>query len=207
MKKIIFTVLGLLLLVSGLAAKDMEQIWNFDGEKTGQLPSGFTNEKGDWKIMADPTAPSKPHVLAQQAQNSGSIFNLTLINGTQFKNVDVSVTMKAVAGKEDQGGGLVWRAGDADNYYIARYNPLEDNYRIYKVEKGRRSELQSADIKNSPGWHILRVTMEGDHIQCFYDGQKYLDVKDPTFSGPGKIGVWTKADAQSRFDDLQVKGK
>jgi hypothetical protein len=207
MKKIIFLVMGLLLLATGLAAKDREQIWNFDGEKTGQLPSGFTNEKGDWKIIADSTAPSKPNSLAQQAQNSGSTYNLTLVKGVQIKTIDVSVMMKAIAGKEDQGGGLVWRARDANNYYIVRYNPLEDNFRAYKVEKGRRSDLQSADIKNSPGWHTLRVTMEGDHIQCFYDGQKYLDVKDATFSGTGSIGLWTKGDARSCFDNLKVKGE
>ena len=90
---------------------------------------------------------------------------------------------------------------------MARYNPLEDNYRLYKVEKGRRSELQSADIKHSEGWHTLRVTMEGDHIQCFYDGKKVLEAKDLTFQEPGQIGLWTKADAQSLFDDLKAKGK
>jgi hypothetical protein len=207
MKKTIFTVLGLLLLVSGLAAKDIEQIWTFDKEKTDILPQGFTNEKGDWKIIADPSAPSKPNALAQSAKNSGSTFNLIFCQGVNFKNVELSVMMKAVAGQEDQGGGLVWRARDAGNYYIVRYNPLEDNYRLYKVEKGNRRELQSADIKHSEGWHTLRVTMEGDLIQCFYDGRKALEARDATFSGPGKIGLWTKADAQSYFDDLKVSGK
>ncbi len=95
----------------------------------------------------------------------------------------------------------------AKNYYVARYNPLEDNYRLYKVEKGRRSQIQSADIKHSDGWHTLRVTMENDRIQCFYDGKKVLEAKDSTFQEPGKIGLWTKADARSHFDDLKVIGK
>jgi hypothetical protein len=99
------------------------------------------------KIVADPNAPSRPSVLAQLAINSGSTFNLILVSGRNNKNVDISVKMKAVAGKEDQGGGLVWRAKDSNNYYVARYNPLEDNYRVYKVEQGRRIQLQSADIK------------------------------------------------------------
>ena len=207
MKKILFMALGLVLLAGGLGAKDMEQIWNFDQEKTGALPQGFNNEKGDWKVVADPTAPSKPNVLAQSAKNSGSTFNLVLCQGVNLKNVDLSVMMKAVVGQEDQGGGLVWRAGDKNNYYITRYNPLEDNYRLYKVEKGKRRELQSADIKHSPGWHTLRVTMEGDLIQCFYDGRKVLEARDTTFQGPGKIGLWTKADAQSYFDELKVSGR
>jgi len=132
---------------------------------------------------------------------------LILACGTNSKNVDISVKMKAVAGKEDQGGGLVWRAMDSNNYYVARYNPLEDNYRVYRVEQGRRIQLQNADIKHSEGWHTLRVRMEGDHIQCYYDGGKYLDVKDSTFQVSGKIGLWTKADAQSHFDDLTMSGE
>jgi hypothetical protein len=146
-------------------------------------------------------------VLAQLAKNSSSTFNITLVSGMNYKNMDISVKMKAIAGLEDQGGGLVWRAKDTNNYYVVRHNPLESNYRLYKVEQGKRSQLQSADIKSNGGWHTLRVTMEEDRIRCFYDGKKVLDFKDSTFPGPGQIGLWTKADAQSHFDDLKVSGK
>jgi hypothetical protein len=193
-----------LMLASGLAAQTSEKTWNFDADTPGGIPEGFTVVHGDWKIVADPDAPSRPGVLAQLAKNSGSAFNLILVSGTNSQNVDISVKMKAVAGKEDQGGGLVWRARDSNNYYVARYNPLEDNYRVYRVEQGRRIQLQNADVKHSEGWHTLRVTMEGDHIQCYYEGGKYLDVKDSTFQAAGKIGLWTKADAQSHFDDLTM---
>jgi len=203
----IIVIIGIVLLATGLVARNPEKIWNFDSDKTGNIPEGFTNEVGEWKVVADPTAPSKPNVLAQLAKNSGSTFNITLVSGTNYKDVDISVKMKAIDGKEDQGGGLIWRAKDAKNYYVARYNPLEDNYRVYKIEKGRRIQLQSADIKHSEGWYTLRVTMEGNHIQCYYDGKRYLDVKDLTFREQGKIGLWTKADAQSHFDDLTVSGK
>jgi hypothetical protein len=199
--------LSVVLLSTVLSAQDLEKIWNFDGDRTANIPSGFTNEVGEWKIVAEPTAPSKPNALAQLAKNSGSTFNVTLVNGANYQNVDVSVKMKAIAGQEDQGGGLIWRAKDAKNYYVARYNPLEDNYRLYKVEQGKRSQLQSADIKSNGGWHTLRVTMEEDRIRCFYDGKKILEFKDSTFPGPGQIGLWTKADAQSYFDDLKVIGK
>jgi hypothetical protein len=206
MKKTILTVIGLLFLLTGLAAQNSGQLWNFDGDKIGRVPEGFSIQKGEWKVVADPTAPSQPHALAQLAKNSGSTYNLILVSGINYKNVDLSVRMKAIAGQEDQGGGLVWRAKDADNYYVARFNPLEDNYRFYKVEKGKRTELKSADVKHSQGWYTLRVTIEGDFIQCFYDGKKVLEAKDSTFAGPGRIGLWTKADAQSQFDDLKVKG-
>lgn len=138
------------------------------------------------------------------AKNSGSTYNIALLSDTTFGDVDLSVKMKAIAGEEDQGGGLVWRAKDAQNYYIARYNPLEENYRVYKVENGRRTQFQSATVKLTPGWHLLRVTMKGDHIQCYLDSKVYLDVRDPTFSKAGQIGLWSKADAQSYFDDLVV---
>jgi len=207
MIRIILVVFSVLVLSMSLIAQDLGALWNFDGDQAGNIPSGFTNEGGEWKIVADPTAPSKPNVLAQLAKNSGSTFNLTLVNGVNYKDLDVSVRMKAIAGQEDQGGGLVWRVKDANNYYVVRHNPLEDNYRLYKVEKGKRSQLQSADIKSNGGWHTLRVTMKGDHIQCFYDGKLFLEAKDSTFPGAGKIGLWTKADARSHFDDLKIIGK
>lgn len=207
MLRSIILVIGVLLLAGGLTAQTREKGWNFDSDKPGALPEGFTNEVGDWKIVADPTAPSKPNALAQLEKNPGSTFNVTLVSGTNYKDVDVSVKMKAIAGKEDQGGGLVWRAKDAKNYYVVRYNPLEDNYRLYKVMNGRRSQLQSANIKHSEGWHVLRVIMQGDHIQCYYDGKKYLDAKNSTFVEAGRIGLWTKSDAQSHFDDFTVSGK
>jgi hypothetical protein len=201
----------LLLLIFAIAlamdASAQAPKWNFDSEAGGVLPKGFTNEFGKWQVTADTTAPSKPNVLAQLAQSRGPEFNLTLIVGTSFKDVDLSVQMKAVAGRTDQGGGLVWRARDAKNYYIARYNPLEDNFRVYKVVNGARTELQSATIKRIDGWHTLRVTMVGDHVECFYDGKKYLDVKDSTLTTAGRIGLWTKADAQTHFDDLTAGGK
>ena len=207
MIKRIITCIIFLLYSAALAAQTSENTWNFDSDTAGGIPEGFTVVLGDWKNVADADAPSRSGVLAQLAKNSGSTFNLILVSGTNSKNVDISVKMKAVAGKEDQGGGLVWRAMDSNNYYVARYNPLEDNYRVYKVEQGRRIQLQNADIKHSAGWHTLRVTMEGDHIQCYYDGGKYLDAKDSTFQAAGKIGLWTKADAQSHFDDLTISDK
>ena len=185
-------------------AQPERQTWNFDSEAPGSTAAGFVSEVGEWKIVADTTAPSPGLVLAQQAENPGE-FNIVLIEGTHYGDLDISVKLKSVSGEIDQGGGLVWRAKDADNYYIARYNPLEDNYRVYKVVKGRRIKLQSARIERRVGWHHLRVTMRGKKISCLYDGKEYLKVEDSTFQGPGKVGLWTKADAITEFDDLVVK--
>jgi hypothetical protein len=207
MKKSII-VLGLVLLSTGVIAQQTKNSWTFDNDKPGQIAGGFSNETGDWKVVADYSAPSKPNVLAQMAKSSASTFNLALLGDLQFKDVDVSVKMKAMAGKSDQGGGLVWRAKDAKNYYVVRYNPLEDNLRIYRVVKGTRSApLQDITIKHVDGWHELRVIMSGDRIECYYDGKKYMDFRDATFKEAGNIGLWTKADAQTQFDDLTVSGK
>ncbi len=207
MNKIMIFAFGLVLAAAIVAAQNGKMSWNFDADKVGEIAKGFTSEEGTWEVVADGTAPSKPHVLGQMAKSAGAVFNLTLASETNYKDLDITVKMKAIAGSTDQGGGIVWRAKDTKNYYVARYNPLEDNYRLYYVVKGQRSELKSANIPHTPGWHILRVTMTADHIECYYDGKKYLDAKDSTFKEAGKIGLWTKADAQTYFDDLMVNGK
>ena len=129
---------------------------------------------------------------------------MALVDGTSYGDLDLSVRLRAVAGEVDRGGGLVWRARDAKNYYIARYNPLEDNFRVYKVQDGKRTQFQSAKVPGDEAWHVLRVTMVGTRITCRLDGQSLLEVEDSTFPAAGMIGLWSKADAQSYFDDLTV---
>jgi hypothetical protein len=135
------------------------------------------------------------------------MFNLCVTDGTDARDVEASVAFKANEGKKDQGGGIVWRYLDANNYYIGRMNPLEDNYRVYKVVAGKRSpEFQNAEVKVQAGeWHVLKIQMVGDHIECWLDDKKYLDVKDDTITKPGKVGLWTKADARTKFDNFAVK--
>jgi hypothetical protein len=174
--------------------------WTFDDKPTGPIARGFTGAVGVWSVVASDSGKA----LAQSARSADPVFNVALVDDAKAKDLELSVRLKAVAGELDQGGGLVWRAKDAKNYYIARYNPLEDNFRVYKVVDGKRTMFRSADIPRTPGWHILRVTMEGDHIRCDLDGKTYLDVRDATFPEAGKIGLWSKADAQSQFDDLTL---
>jgi hypothetical protein len=191
---------------SALAAN---QNWNFDSNPVEKMAPGWTNASGTWQVARDPTALSKPNVLAQvSSEHSGNYFNVAVADGPSVKDVTLSVRSRGVAGREDQGGGMVWRYRDIGNYYLARQNNLENNYRVYKVVGGRRIQLGSADVTARTGtWHDLKVTMNGSHIQCFFDGKKYLDVTDTTFPGPGKVGLWTKADAQTHFDDFRVEGQ
>ncbi|MGD0045059.1 MAG: family 16 glycoside hydrolase, partial [Isosphaeraceae bacterium] len=140
------------------------------------------------------------------ARNPNPVFNVVLIGGHDTRDLDLSVNLRPVAGVNDQGGGLIWRAKDAKNYYVARFNPLENNFRVYTVVDGKRTQLQSAEATYPGAWCHLRVTMKGDHIVCYKDGVKLLDVHDATFPGPGKIGLWSKSDAQTEFDELKLQG-
>ena len=116
------------------------------------------------------------------------------------------MAVRAVSGEEDQGGGPVWRAADASNYYITRWNPLEKNFRVYFVKAGRRKQLASAQATaDISSWHTIRVVAVGAHIDCYFDGEKLLSVDDETFAEAGMVGLWTKADAVALFDDLHVE--
>ena len=197
-----------------LAGEDKVRRFRFTKDDVGNLPSGWTaakTGKGEgslWKVVSDDAAPSKTgYVLAQTAEGPKELFNLCVVDDTSYKDVEVRVAFKAVRGKNDQGGGVVWRYKDSNNYYIARMNPLEDNYRLYKVVKGKRQQLATQeDLKVAAGeWRVLKIDHSENHIQCYLDGTKYLDVYDSTFKDAGKIGLWSKSDAQTYFDDLQVR--
>lgn len=201
----------------GLASQSSfaeEQRFNFDQTAAG-LPSGWiiaaTNPDGplaEWQIKADPAAVSSPQVLAitRIRNESGDVFNLCWTHDLVFQNGSVEVNVRADNGKEDQGGGLIWRAQDADNYYVARYNPLESNLRLYFVKEGRRTQLASADISGikSGEWFRLKIVHQGERIEAYLNGKKYLEATDGTFLKAGGIGFWSKADAASSFDDLVV---
>jgi hypothetical protein len=201
------------ILAAGLATVAMSEeaarptVFNFDADKAGDVPKGWEAAVGTWKVAADDTAPSKPNVLAQSAAGPKPQFNVALATATSLKDLDLTVKMKAVSGEIDQGGGPVWRAKDAKNYYVCRWNPLEDNFRLYKLVDGKRTQLATADMEAAPGWRTIRVVVKGEQIECYLDGKKVVEAKDDTFKDAGKVGLWTKADAATHFDDLAVSGK
>lgn len=181
-------------------APALKLIWNFEADPPGKAAEGFKSEVGQWEVALD----GDNHVLFQKAKNDDDTFNVALVQRTNYSDVDFLVKLRAVAGDLDRGGGVVWRAKDKANYYICRYNPLEDNLRVYKVEGGKRTMFQDAKVPGDTKWHTLRVTMVGTKITCYFDGKKHLEADDATFAGPGMIGLWSKADAQTYFDDLTV---
>jgi hypothetical protein len=179
----------------------------------GKLPAGWqaaqTGEgKGSaWKVVKDDTAPSKTGlVLAQTATGPEAMFNICVATKDRIgPRLSVSVLLKPMEGESDQGGGVVWLYQDANNYYITRYNPLEDNFRVYKVVGGKRTQLQTIEkIEKRPGWHTIGVSHAGNRITCTLDNRHHLKVTDDTFSKPGLVGLWTKADARTHFDRFEA---
>jgi len=196
-------------------ASGQQLIYNFDSDPVGQLPAKFHSARtgqgseSTWAVMADPSAPSKPNVVAQTSTDKTDYrFPLLIADEGSFRDVDLSVKFKAVSGSVDQAGGLVFRLKDPNNYYIVRANALEDNYRLYHVVDGRRRQFAGANFKVTPGvWHELRVEAVGNKLSCYYDGAKKIEATDDTLKDAGKVGLWTKADSVTSFDDLNVTAK
>ncbi len=194
------------LLVAGLATSvTMAETVNFDDLKAGALPPGWTptkTGKGEpkWEVVADDSAPSKPNVLKQSGE---ATYPVCIKDDTSLKDGFVEVKFKPISGKEDQAGGVIWRCKDADNYYVARANANEDNVCIYYTVKGRRTEKKRINTKvASNQWHTLRVDFKDNYFVVTFDGKKAFGWKDDTFKDAGKVGVWTKADSTTLFDDF-----
>jgi hypothetical protein len=185
----------------------------FDDQKAGGVPDGWTatltgKGKSVWTVEKDDTAPSAPMVLKQSGTAS---FPLCVKNDTSLKNGYVEVKFKPLTGKVDQAAGIVWRYRDAQNYYVVRANALEDNVVLYKMEKGKRSSLEIVGRKGGYGvkqevaqgkWQTLRVEFVEETFAVSLDGKELFRVKDATFPQAGKVGVWTKADSVTLFDDF-----
>lgn len=183
---------------------------NFDDGRLGEAPDGWTATQtgrgaAKWTIEKDATAPSQPNMLKQSGV---AAYPVCLKNDTSLKDGFVEVKFKAVSGKDDQAGGVIWRAKDADNYYIARANALEDNVCIYHTIKGKRTEKQRAEMKVTPNeWHTLRVDFAGAHFTVTLNGKTAIEWDDLTFTDVGMVGVWTKADRVTLFDDFSYGRK
>jgi hypothetical protein len=191
--------------------------FNFNRCETEKLPVGWSEAftgRGTgtrWEVVDD----NGNKALAQlSSDNPNYHFNVAVYDGFKVKDVELTVRMKGVDGQMDQGGGFVWRYIDADNYYVVRANPLEDNVVLYKVENGKRSDLPLIGKGRTygtevpalgNGWNNLKLTVIDDLFTVFLNGKQIFQVKDKTFTEAGKIGLWTKADAVSYFDDLEVK--
>jgi hypothetical protein len=193
-----------------VAASSSADTVNFDNFKTGAAPPGWTatqtgSGSAKWSVEKDDSAPSKPNVLKQSGV---ATFPVCFKNDTNLKDGFVEVKFKPVAGKEDQAGGVIWRMQDANNYYIARANALEDNVTIYHTINGKRVAFKSINTKVTSGaWHTLRVDFAGNKFTVTFDGNKVIDATDESFANAGKVGVWTKADSVTEFDNFTYGAK
>jgi hypothetical protein len=195
---------------------------SFDSDKPGSVPPAWTvamtHEGGapKWEILPDPSAPSKPNVLAQTSTDKTSgRFPLAIYEKASLTNGSLTVGFKPVSGERDQAAGLVWRYQDPDNYYIVRANALENNVVLYKVEGGKRISLapqgtpsKTYGVKHKvpkQAWSTLKVSFNGPHFEVFFDGTKIMEVEDATFPAAGKAGLWTKADSVTYFDDFRIE--
>ncbi len=196
--------------------------WDFEDAEVGSVPSGWSVARtgegpgSEWQVLEDESAPAGSKVLGQVSmEGPRPMFCLCIADDTAYTDVDLSVAFKGVQGKIDQGGGPVWRLQDENNYYITRMNPLESNFRLYKVIDGKRTQLASADVEipdeeagtDDPllgKWHTIRVVHRGNQIECTLNGELRLQFEDDSIPGAGKVGLWAKADAVTSFDNLTV---
>lgn len=188
----------------------------FDALQPGSLPTGWKIEAthpgralAAWKVTADRSAPSPPNVLrAVPPSNSrGGTYNLCWTRSITFLDGEITVHVRGDAGRGDQGGGPMWRVRDRNNYDVARYNPLEHNFRMYTVKNGVRRMIAGASRITIPTgrWFTIRIVQKGDHIEGWLDGKKLLDVHNTTLSNAGGVGLWTKSDAATSFDTFTVR--
>lgn len=194
-------------------AKGPARTWAFDEDAAGKVPAGIrpteaggTGTPATWAVVAEPTAPSQPNAFGiTESKNTKKTYNLALVEGTSYGDVDLQVMVKAGTGVLNQGGGIIWRVKDTDNYYIARWDPIEDNAYLYIVQGGVRTALAKLDIElDTATWHSLRVVAEGSRIELYIDDEPKLTAENAELTEPGMIGLWTKSDAATLFDDLSV---
>ena len=178
---------------------------SFDFGDIGKPPVGWTcgatgTGTPRWTVEADPTASTARNVLKQ---SGSATFPWCVKNDVQASDGTVEVKFKSLAGKEDRAGGVVWRWKDGNNYYVARANALENNVSLYYTKNGSRKTIEYKNAPVAPNvWHTLRVNFKGTAIQVALDGKVYVDGQDSQITGAGKLGVWTKADSVTLFDDF-----
>lgn len=183
----------------------MAETINFDADTVGRLPDGWTagvtgQGASRWTVEADAGAPSKPHVLKQSGEGD---FPWCVRQGVSLGDGFAEVKFKPIAGRQDRAGGLVWRWKDGGNYYVARANALENNVSLYYTANGRRITIKYVDAPVAGNsWHVLRAEFQGANIRILLDGRSYIELDDTHVTGSGTVGVWTKADSVTAFDDF-----
>jgi hypothetical protein len=185
---------------------------DFATAENGPAPAAFDtrmrtggSRPGRWEVVSDNTAKGSKALAQLDADPTDYRFPLAIYLPAMIDDLEATTRFKPMSGKVDQAGGLAVRLADSNNYYLTRANALEDNVSFYRVVKGRRQELASASVKVSAGeWHTLTLRAEGNRFTVSFDGKQLLSHADSTFTGPGKVALWTKADSVTRFEFLVI---
>lgn len=205
-----------LLVSTSLAAETID----FETATLDAVPGGWsssmTHDGGEprWQIKRDATSPAGPNVLAQISNDrTFGRHPLAIYEDSHFTDGEIRVRFKPISGRVDQAGGLVWRYRDENNYYVVRANALENNVVLYKVENGRRASLAPVGRGGDYGvkhtvptqrWSTLGVAFAGSRFTVFFNNEKLFEVEDTTFSEGGNVGLWTKADSVTYFDEFEI---
>jgi hypothetical protein len=209
--------LSLLILAAATVGYAASRTFDFSADTVGQPPKGFVfghtakvGAPGTWVVQAEG---SNQYLAQTTADSTNSRFPVAVVSDISTADVDVSARFRPVSGRVDQAAGLVWRYQNEDNYYVVRANALENNVVLYKVERGRRTDLPLKGAGRTYGkaakvpgaqWSTLRVVATGPRFEVFFNGGKLYEVEDATFAAAGRVGVWTKADSITHFDDLTI---
>ena len=209
MKKFFYAIPLAVILFGSISAQSSSKTSNLNTSPAKGWTSAYTNLKGSfprWEITnskSDSLSQYVFHLLKTDAH--GSEFNLCYTKKIKFLNGAISVKFKADSGHEDQGGGIIYRVKDKNNYYVARYNPLEDNLCFYYVKNSHRRVLKEETvILEDKQWHTMKIVQHNAHYVVYLDSENIFQGDDSTFTNAGGVGVWTKADALTSFKDLKV---
>lgn len=186
-------------------------VFDFEGATVGPAAlcsPGLTGggKPVDWQIVDDPSSPSGPKVIAEvSGDRTGNRFPLCIFPDFEAKNVEITTRFKPVSGTVDQAAGLIVRARDENNYYVVRANALEGNVGFYKVENGVRRQLAGANAAVANGqWQTLGLRIRGDKAEILFNDQVLFSHQDATFAEAGRVGLWTKADSLTHFDQVKI---
>ena len=196
---------------------------NFDKATPGEMPPGWSSMTNQgtapkWAVVKDVTAPTPPYVFAQFSNDADHAqFPVAILDQPVFQNGEISVRIKPVSGKAERAGGLVWRFRDPNHYYVVRANALENNVALYRVEDGQWKPLRpKGAVANvlavrhpvpANSWSILKVAFKGPVFSVYFNHRRIFQVEDRSYQGAGKVGLWTKADSVTYFDDFRVAQK
>lgn len=206
-----------------IAVEAGAEIIRFDSTKPGSLPAEWTvvmthnGAAQGWEIRRDASAPSKPNVLARVSADGTPVRPpMAIFNKVDYRDGELSVKFKTVGGRGDQVAGIVWRYRNPENYYAVRANALENNIAMYRVQDGHwvpltpRGKPQTYAVRHRippHTWSILKVSFRKSRFEVYFDHRKVFEAEDATFARAGKVGLWTKADSVTYFDDFQFSGK